>query len=189
MKSTQGNRLHLLLESSLTLLCYPVINKLAKAKGKKKLLSQGFLTFGVSLLFVSLMGVGNIPAIVMICLLVVITPFSQAIMATLPGAIGVDIAAYACRRTGEDKSSVYTASTLFINKVVVTIGSLLFTSFLLLGKDIGDDFGLRIIALTSFSLCVLAYFLSKTYNEKEVMDFHKDYKADAISEEGIISHA
>ncbi len=173
----------------LTLLCYPIVNKLAKKYGKKSLLSRGFFIFGFCLIFVSLIGIGSIPPVVMIGLLVLLAPFSQAIMAILPGAIGTDISAYACRRSGSDKSSVYTAGTLFINKLVVTVGSLLFTSFLLFGKDIGDDLGIRVIALTSLSLCFMAYFLSKTYNEEEVMRFHKGYKGDEIPEQGIVSHA
>ena len=155
----------------LSMLCYPIVNKLGKKKGKKVLLQQGFALFGLSLFIISFMGMFNIPTIIPVVALVILSPFPQAIMGIFPGAITADIAAYSQARTGHDNSSFYMAGNMFVNKLGATIAMLLFTSFLLLGKDIGDDFGVRVVAIFAMVICFFAYFIAKTYNEEEVLSY------------------
>ncbi|CAM3508563.1 MFS transporter [Parendozoicomonas haliclonae] len=155
----------------LSIACYPIVNKLGKKKGKKPLIGMGFLMFGLSLFIVSIMGLFNIPSIVLVVILVLVSPMPQAIMGILPGAITADIAAYAKAHTGQDNSSFYIAGNMFVAKLAGTFSMLIFTSLLLLGKDVGNDLGIRLTAVVAMVICFIAYLLSRTYNEKEVLTY------------------
>ncbi|MGI9277280.1 MAG: MFS transporter [Endozoicomonas sp.] len=158
----------------LCMLCYPIVNRLGKKNGKKPLLLQGFMLFGVSLFLISIMGWFGIPSVVMVGIIVLLSPYPQAIMGILPGAITADIAAYAKQKNGVDNSSMYMAGNMFVNKLAGTLAMLLFTSLLLLGKDVGDDLGIRVVALLAMSICFIAYFVAKTYDEDEVLKYNND---------------
>ena len=45
---------------------------------------------------------------------------------------------------------------------------------MLLGKDIGDDLGIRAVALFAMVICFIAYFIAKTYDEDEVLKYNND---------------
>ena len=68
--------------------------------------------------------------------------------------------------TGENKEATYFAVRYFFVKIAQTIGIALFAMFLLYGKEVGNDFGIRLNGLLGFGLCLLAALIFTRFREK-----------------------
>lgn len=159
-----------------TLLSYPLVNALAKKKGKKTIIKLGFFLFCLSFLTISLFGLLHIPVVLLIIILGILAPIPQAIFGIIPTVMVADCAAYDQWRTGEDCSGMYVAVNGFFVKVGYSIATILFTSLLLFGKDPGDDLGIRLTSLLGAGLAFLSIGLITKYNEKRVMAYSKAEK-------------
>lgn len=159
---------------AVVLLSYPLVNIIAKKMGKKILMLIGFLLFGLMFVAISLLGLWGIPVIVVMALVVVFAPLPQSIFGMLPGAMTADCAAYDNKLTGEDSAGMYVAVNGFIHKLGASLATLLFTSFLLLGKDAGDDLGIRMATLFAAVLCIAGGFVLKFYDEKRVLSYYEE---------------
>ena len=78
------------------------------------------------------------------------------------------------------------AGNMFVNKLGGTLAMLLFTSFLLMGKDVGDDLGIRAVALSAMVICFIAYFIARTYDEDEILKYNSE-SPEGVSQSGAAS--
>jgi len=179
--STQGTLTTVI--GALTLLCYPLINILAKRKGKKFVLNTSLLLFCLTFIVISTFGVFNINIYILFGLVVLLSPFAQASFGILPQVITSDCAAYDRYKTNEDKSGMYIAANGFFGKLGGSLAMILFTSFLLFGKDIGNDLGIRIATIFGAVLSLVGMFLMKKYNEAEIMTYMNELKTEEQPEE------
>ncbi|MDH4473817.1 MAG: MFS transporter [Fluviicola sp.] len=151
-------------------LFYPIVNYLARRVGKKiiVLVSLGFL----SLIFLGVYSLGkwDIDPQVQIYGLIACAAIPLASLNILPNAILAEIIEKDSRDTGESKEAIYFAVRYFFVKIAQTIGIALFAMFLLYGKDIGDDFGIRMNGLLGFGLCVLATLIFTRFKEEKRVD-------------------
>ncbi|QUI23458.1 MFS transporter [Vallitalea pronyensis] len=154
-----------------TLLCYPLINRLAKTKGRKVVLKVGLILLVLSYIVISLLGVGNIHPYFLFALIIILLPFANAGFGILPHVITSDCAQYDREMTGKDHAGMYMAANGFVVKIGGSIAIIIFTSLLLLGKDVGNDLGIRVAILFAGTILIAAYFLLKKYNEKEIMSY------------------
>ena len=157
----------------LTFASYPLMNIYSKKWGKKTVLRIGFLLFALMFGALVILGVPYIPIWLALGLVMIFAPVPQSIFGALPGAITADCAAWDRARTGEDSSAMYVAVNGFVHKLGATLATLVFTSLLLLGKDVGDDLGIRIAALAGGILSVLGLVAMHFYNEKRIMSYVK----------------
>jgi GPH family glycoside/pentoside/hexuronide:cation symporter len=164
---------------AVVLLSYPLVNILAKKKGRKKLMAAGFISFGLMFFAVTLMGFPGIPVWLAMGLIVVFAPLPQSIFGMLPGAMTADCAAYDEHVSGEDSAAMYFAVNGFVLKLGGSLAALIFTSFLLLGKDVGDDLGIRLATLFSVLLCAAGLLSLRWYDEKRVLSYFKDEPKDS----------
>ncbi len=158
----------------LTIACYPFINLFSKKKGKKPVMMIGFALFAISFLTVSVLGLGDIDPWFLLAALVLLSPFSQAAFGILPAVITADCAAQDLHDTNIDKSGMYIAATGFAQKLGGSIATIIFTSLLLFGKDVGDDFGIRLIAVAGIVLVMLGMVIISRYDEKSVLEHAKE---------------
>lgn len=153
----------------ITLVTYPFINRIAKRKGKKSLMLSGFILFLITFVLILLLNDTMLFTYVVLGLIVLLVPLPQAIFTVLPMVIGADCATYTLKKTGVDRSGMYVASGGFVTKLGSSIAMILFTSFLLLGKDINNDMGIKTAVIFGACISLLGFFLMCRYNEKQVM--------------------
>lgn len=165
-----------LIIGALTLLCYPLINRMAKKAGKKIVMKVGFLLFALTFIVISFLGTFNINVYILLGIIVLLVPYSQATFGILPSAITADCAAYDKYKSGEDKPGMYGAVNGFFSKLGGSLAMIIFTSLLLLGKDIGDDMGIRVIAIFGTILSFAGIIAINRYNEKEILTYTEQNK-------------
>ena len=169
---------------------YPVVSKLVKKFGKKKLTIAGF--FGLALAYViamligilgtaenpGLFGIGKIPGVVFGVLICVIAAFPMALLGIIPQSIVADVAEADSVTTGENREGMYFAARTFAMKFGQSIAMLLFTSLAIIGSveqdttsnDItADTLGLTIVGAVAVAFCIAGALILMFYNEKKVM--------------------
>ncbi len=57
------------------------------------------------------------------------------------------------------------------------LAMLIFTSLLVLGRDVGDDLGVRVSGLVAAVFCLGGLYLFSRYDEKKVLQETEDMKA------------
>ncbi|MCB0034407.1 MAG: MFS transporter, partial [Anaerolineales bacterium] len=87
----------------------------------------------------------------------------------LPNAILADIAEHDALQTGQPKEGMYFAARTLMQKFGQTFGIFVFAMLTTLGKDPGDDLGIRLSGLFGFVLCLLAGLLFIRYNERQLL--------------------
>ncbi|MDC7235374.1 MAG: MFS transporter [Spirochaetales bacterium] len=176
---------------AITFASYPFLNKFSKSLGKKRIMRFGFILFFLLFVAISLLGVSFIPYWLAIGLVIVFAPLPQSIFGVLPNAITADCASWDKHETGEDSAGMYFAANGFVRKLGQTLGALLFTSLLLLGKDVGHDAGIRMAAVFGGIFSAAGFVLMQFYNEKKMLsymdeehrpDSHREVKSDPLPE-------
>lgn len=160
----------------LTLLSYPLINKLAKKSGKKVIMIIGFILFGLTFMVIAGLGMKGLNVNFMLGIIAVLAPFSQAAFGILPGVITADCADYDRYKSGVNKSGMYMAVNVFSQKVGGTIATIIFTGFLLLGKDVRDDLGIRLAVIFAAVICIMGVISIFKYDEKEILSYAEEYR-------------
>lgn len=162
---------------------YPVVSKLVKKFGKKKMTIAGFL--GLALAYVITALIGVIPVgnnLIYGIAIVVVASFPMALLGIIPQSIVADIAEEDAINTKEKREGMFFAARTFAMKMGQSIAMLAFTSLAILGasqdltsNDIAaSEFGLRIVAIVAIVFCVLGAVILAFYNEKRVMKTIED---------------
>ena len=168
---------------------YPIVPKLVKKFGKKKLVITGFL--GLALAYViagsiGVIGVTVIPGIVYGVLICVIAAFPMALLGIIPQSIVADVAEADGYETGENREGMFFAARTFAMKFGQSLAMLVFTSLAIIGtsqnansNDItASVLGMTILGYVAVGFCSLGAIILGMYNEKKVMSTieknHKD---------------
>ena len=169
---------------------YPIVSKLVKKFGKKKLTIAGFLGLALAYVIATLIGVfgtaenpdglltvGKIPGVVFGVLICVIAAFPMALLGIIPQSIVADVAEADGVSTGENREGMFFAARTFAMKFGQSLAMLLFTSLAIIGttqnansNDItASTLGMTVVGLVSVAFCVLGAVIMFFYNEKKVM--------------------
>jgi GPH family glycoside/pentoside/hexuronide:cation symporter len=150
---------------AVSLMFYPLIILLAKKFGKKVIIIISFFIF--SLIFLGIFFLGKMPvdASTQLYLLVVISAIPMATSSILPNAILAEIIEKDNIENNQSKEALYFAVRYFFAKIGQTLGIALFSIFLLYGKDIGNDFGIRLNGIIGCVLCFLAALVFTRFKE------------------------
>lgn len=146
---------------------YPFINILAKKIGKKKLLVFAFINLMLSYMFIFVMGKSYIGVSTTIqgYVLVAFTALPMAIFGILPNVVVADIAEDDAQKTGQKNEAMFFGVRTFMSKIGQMIAMLLFSSLLILGKDKGNDLGIRLTAPVAVVICFVGLLFFLKYRE------------------------
>ncbi|MFD0704478.1 MFS transporter [Alloscardovia venturai] len=153
--------------TALSLLCYPVVNIVAKKVGKKPLVATAFMIFVLGFVMTSQSGKFGIPGIVWAVVMVFLAAIPMAILGILPQAVLADIAQSDSIKTGENREGMFYAARTFSMKLGQSVAMVLFTSLALFGSA---SAGYRLTALVAAGLCLIGGIIFFTYNEKKVLE-------------------
>ncbi len=165
---------------------YPIVSKLVRKFGKKKLVITGFLGLALAYVFTALIGVLPLPGIVMGAIIVVVAAFPMALLGIIPQAIVADVAEEDAILTGEKREGMFFAARTFAMKFGQSVAMLAFTSLAVLGttQDLtsndltASETGLRIVAIAAVLFCALGALILSFYNEKKVMSVISEKETD-----------
>ncbi len=160
---------------------YPIVPKLVKKFGKKKLVILGFLGLAVAYVISGLIGVIGttvIPGVVYGVLICVIAAFPMALLGIIPQSIVADVAEADGYETGENREGMFFAARTFAMKFGQSLAMLVFTSLAIIGttqnansNDITASVtGMTFVGFVAVAFCSLGAILLGFYNEKKVMD-------------------
>lgn len=153
----------------LSFLIYPVVNILAGKFGKKAFVSGSFLFMAAVFLMTWFLGRLPFGNEVQAYALIVCFAIPVAFLGILPNAILADIAEHDARQTGIRQEGMFFASRTLMQKFGQTFGVLVFAALTSLGKDIGDDLGIRLSAVIGSGLCLFAGLYFLRYDEQTVL--------------------
>ncbi|MGQ0829641.1 MAG: MFS transporter [Bacteroidota bacterium] len=165
LQESIGNKLMITLVL-VSLLFYPVINYLAKKIGKKVLVVFSFVLLSITFLGIYFLGNNFLAPEVQIYTLIIFAAIPMASLNILPNAILAEIIEKDINDSGENKEAMYFAVRYFFVKIAQTFGIAIFAMLLLYGKNIGDDFGIRLNGLMGFVFCFLAAIIFTQFKEK-----------------------
>ncbi len=148
---------------------YPAVNLLAKRVGKKILVVISFLAMSVVFLGIFFLGRFPIPDGTQAYLLVILYSLPLSFLGVLPNAILADIAEHDSMKSGQPKEGMFFAANTLSQKFGQTFGILVFAGLTVLGKDPGDDLGIRLSGVAGFVLCLTAGLVFLRYDEKKVL--------------------
>ena len=91
-----------------------------------------------------------------------------AFLGVLPNAVLADIAEFDATETGEPREGMFFASRTLMQKFGQTFGVMSFAMLTSLGRDVGDDLGIRLSGVVGFALCAVAAVVFARYDEATV---------------------
>jgi GPH family glycoside/pentoside/hexuronide:cation symporter len=144
---------------------YPLIITWSNKFGKKKLVLIAFAVLAV--VCASVYGLGKYPVNhkLQLFLFVGFAAFPLAALGILPPAILGDIASEDAKTTGENREGLFFAVKYFVVKLGQTFGIAVFAMLTVLGKDPGDDQGLRLSGFVVAALCICAAVVFSRFKE------------------------
>lgn len=150
---------------------YPLVNLLGGKIGKKFLVQLAFIIFSLTFLSTAFLGLSWVPLspVFQGFLVAALAFFPLAAFGILPNAIVADIAEHDALRTGSHREAIYYGARTFMQKLGQMLAMLIFTSLLLLGRDVGQDLGIRLTGPVAFVFCIIGLLLFSLYNEKRVL--------------------
>ncbi len=167
-----------------SLILYPLINRLAPKLGKKLIIVVGFFAYAVVFLLTTVCGTGMIwGVIVAVC-----AGIPMAILGILPQACVADVSELNTLETGEDRSGMFFAARTFAMKLGQALSMLVYTSITAAAVTIvrahTDSAGVetlsaelqreiqgpyRTAAAVATAACLVGAIIFLFYNEKEIM--------------------
>ena len=159
---------------------YPIVPKLVKKFGKKKLVISGFLGLALAYVITGLIGVIGttvIPGVVYGVVVCLIAAFPMALLGIIPQSIVADVAEADGIETGENREGMFFAARTFAMKFGQSIAMLVFTSLAIIGttqntnsNDItASTLGMTIVGFVAVAFCVFGALILSLYNEKKIM--------------------
>lgn len=145
---------------------YPAVNILTPKIGKKKLCFFAMIMLILAYLYCTFLGLFPFAPIIQAFIFVFMAGLGFAIFGILPNAIVADIAKNDGDRTGEYKEGMFFSVQTFMNKLGQMIAMVVFSSILLLGKDPGEDLGIRLTGIIAASIGFVALMIFTKFNEE-----------------------
>lgn len=166
LPESMGNRLMITLVL-VSFVFYPLVNFFAHKIGKKKIVIFSFFLLAIIFSGVYFLGKTDLlgPA-AQIYTLIIFAALPMASLNILPNAILAEIIKKDSEETGENKEAIYFAVRYFFVKIAQTLGIALFSMFLIYGKDVGHDFGIRLNGVLGFVLCLVAALVFTRFKEE-----------------------
>jgi glycoside/pentoside/hexuronide:cation symporter, GPH family len=166
LKQSIGNVLMITMVGT-SFIFYPIVNILSHKIGKKIIVVFSLLTLSLVFAGIFFLGKVDIEPHVQIFTLILIVSIPVASLNILPVAILAEVIAKDTADTGSNKEGIYFAVRYFFVKIAQTLGMTLFAMFLIRGKDVGHDFGIRLNGALGFILCLVAASVFSRFKEEK----------------------
>lgn len=167
LPETIGNKLMMVMVL-VSLLFYPIINYVVKKTGKKIIIILSLFLLAIIFMGIYFLGRGSLQPELQIYLLITFAAIPLASLNILPNAILAEIIEKDSRDTKENKEAIYFAVRYFFVKIAQTFGIALFAMLLVYGKDVGNDFGIRLNGILGFTLCFLTAVIFTRFKENRI---------------------
>ena len=162
----------------ISLVLYPVVNRLAPKAGKKKLIIIGFFAYAAVFLLTFLCGRGFIWGVI----IAGSAGIPMAILGILPQACVADVSELSTLETGEDRSGMFFAARTFAMKLGQALSMLIYTSVtvkhLVNGVRIVEESQYRTVAIIATVTCLIGAVLFFFYNETGILNKIKSLKGE-----------
>lgn len=149
-------------------LFYPLVNVLAKRLGKKPLMVGAFVWMAMVLMGIPFLGLAPLDPVAQAYVLILLLSVPIAFLGVLPSAVLGDLAEHDAVVTGERREGMFFAARTLMQKFGQTFGVMSFAALTTLGRDVGDDLGIRLSGVVGFVLCLGAAILFARYDEAKV---------------------
>ena len=150
-------------------LFYPLVNIFARKWGKKPLVTKAFLIMAVFFFAVPFLGLYPLSSEVQGYLIVLMFAVPIAFLSVLPNAVLADIAEHDAVISGIRQEGMFFAARALMQKFGQTSGVFVFAALTSLGKNPGDDLGIRLSGLAGALLCLVAGIYFMGYQEKRLL--------------------
>ncbi|PKL24357.1 MAG: sodium:melibiose symporter [Spirochaetae bacterium HGW-Spirochaetae-3] len=150
----------------LAFMLYPLVNMLSKRVGKKPLCFGAMGLLILAYLYCAFLGRMALPAALQAAIFVLLAGIGFAVFGILPNAIVADLAEVDGRRSGERKEGMFYAVHTFMSKIGQMVAMLIFSSLLLLGKDPGNDLGIRLTGVVAAGIGFASLVIFSFYREE-----------------------
>ncbi len=164
LPETLGNKL-IITMVLVSFLFYPIINFMSKKIKKKVIIIISQVILSLVFLGVYFLGKGTINPEIQIYLLICFAAIPLASLNIIPNALLAEIIEKDSKESGSNKEGIYFAVRYFFVKIAQTIGIALFAMFLIYGKEIGNDAGIRYNGIMGFVLCLSAALIFTRFKE------------------------
>ncbi len=165
LPETIGNKL-IITMVLVSFIFYPVVNFLSARIGKKPIVVFSLLILSLVFAGIYFLGRPALDARLQIYSLIIVASIPVASLNILPVAILAEIIAKDSRETGSNREAMYFAIRYFFVKIAQTFGIALFAMFLVQGKDVGHDAGIRMSGVLGFVLCFAAAIIFLGFKEE-----------------------
>jgi GPH family glycoside/pentoside/hexuronide:cation symporter len=145
---------------------YAPVNLLARKLGKKPLCFGAMILLICAYLYCAFLGRLPFSGVMQAGIFVFLAGLGFAVFGILPNAIVADIADLDGRKTGERKEGMFYAVHTFMSKIGQMLAMLIFSSLLLLGKDPGDDMGVRLTGVVAAGIGLASLAVFSFYREE-----------------------
>ncbi len=145
---------------------YALVNLAVKRIGKKRVVSFGFIIFAATFFMAITLGNTVLPKLVQLVMMGVMAAIPMAIFGIVPNAIVADIIYVHERNTGKQLAGMFFAARTVMMKFGIALGSLLFPSFLLLGRSVDNNFGIRFSGFAALVFCMLGFLVFQRYKDE-----------------------
>lgn len=145
---------------------YPAVNFLASRYGKKRLCFGAMILLIVAYVYCGFLGLIPLPPPLQAFIFALIAGIGFAVFGILPNAIVADIAQKDGERTGEYKEAMFFSVQTFMNKLGQMIAMVSFSSILLLGKNPGDDLGIRMTGFVAAVTGLISLLIFTRFKEE-----------------------
>jgi GPH family glycoside/pentoside/hexuronide:cation symporter len=145
-------------------LALPLIMRLAKRQGKRRMYSLGMLY--ASCYFPLLFFVGfvpGIPGLVQVLVFAAFLGLPLAPLQTFPNALIADITDYDTLRTGERREGTYYATQAFFEKTASSLAPLLLALLLSIGSTTENPLGIRLVGPVAGISTLIGYLSFRRY--------------------------
>ena len=164
MEEAEGGKLMIAMVG-LSLLLYPFMNRITKRVGKKSLIVFSLAMLSVLFFGIYFVGKIDVKPSSHLYILFSLCSIPLTFLSIIPPALLAEIAEADLRRTGQSKEGIYYAVRFLFVKLGQTIGIMSFAIFLLYGKDVGNDLGLRLTGIVGGVLCLLGCLIFTEFKE------------------------
>jgi len=145
-------------------LALPLIVRLAKRQGKRRMYSLGMLYASVYFPLLFFVGfVPGIPGLVQVLLFAAFLGFPLAPLQTFPNALIADITDYDTIRTGERREATYYATQAFFEKTASSLAPLLLALLLTIGSTTENPIGIRLVGPVAGLSTLIGYLAFRGY--------------------------
>lgn len=157
---------------------YPIVGKLVKKFGKKKLVIAGFIGLALAYTCSALIGrFGKMDFDPLVIAVIIIAAFPMALLGIIPQSIVADVAEEEAVVTGQNREGMFFAARTFAMKLGQSIAMLSFTSLAIIGTTQDKSAneiapspeGMLVVAIVAIVFCLLGALVLCFYNEKKVM--------------------